>query len=68
MEEVTLYVVETQEPPAQNIFRYNDELDAIVAYFNAVAANYSALKAGSVEHFGVYLKNKDMSIITSEVK
>jgi len=68
MEEVTLYVIETQEPPAQNIFRYNDELDATVAYFNAVAANYSALKAGSVEHFGIYLMNADLSIIKNEVK
>ena len=68
MEEVIYFVAETQEPEAQNLFRYHDELDAIVAYYNAVAANYSAYKSGAVNHFAVYLLNKDFSILNMERK
>jgi hypothetical protein len=48
-----LYVVNSQEPEAQSIFRYNDELDAIVAYYNTLASNYSAYKAGTITGFTV---------------
>lgn len=68
MEEVTYFVVEVQDPEAQSIFRYHSELDAIVAYYNAVAACYSAYKAEAVQHFAVYLMDEAFNKIRMEIK
>lgn len=57
-----LYVLNSQEPEAQSIIRYNDELDAIVAYYNTLASNYSAFKAGTITGFTVAIMDKDFHV------
>ena len=61
------YVVNTQIPEAQSIFRYDGngdldaaELDAIVAYYNTLASNYSAYKAGTLTGFTVAILDADL--------
>ena len=58
----TYYVINIQNPEAQSIFRYHDELDAIVAYYNALSANYSAFKAGTLEHFTVCIMDGTLNV------
>lgn len=48
------FVINKQDTPdAQSIFRYTEELDAIVAYYNTLASNYSAYKQGAITGFTV---------------
>ena len=59
-----LYVVNSQEPEAQSIFRYYDELDAIVAYYNTLSSNYSAYKAGTISGFTVAILDHKYQVYT----
>lgn len=60
--ETPLYVVNSQEPEAQSIFRYTEELDAIVAYYNTLASNYSAYKAGTITGFTVAILDRNFQV------
>jgi len=60
--ETPLYVINSQEPEAQSVFRYYNELDAIVAYYNTLASNYSAYKAGTITGFAVAILDHNYQI------
>lgn len=56
------YVINTQTPTAQSFFAYEDELSAIVAYYNTLAANYSAVKEGTLTAFTVCIQDSNLHI------
>ena len=56
------YVINTQTPTAQSFFAYEDELSAIVAYYNTLAANYSAVKEGTLTAFTVCIQDSTLQI------
>lgn len=56
------YVINTQPPTAQSFFAYEDELSAIVAYYNTLAANYSAVKEGTLTAFTVCIQDSSLHI------
>lgn len=48
------FVINKQDTPdAQSIFRYTEELDSIVAYYNTLASNYSSYKQKAITGFTV---------------
>lgn len=55
------YVVNTQNPTAQSFFAYENELDAIVAYYNTLASNYSAYAAGTITGFIVCILDSNLA-------
>lgn len=59
-------IIIQNNPDAQSIFRYPDDLDANVAYYNAVAGNFSAFKEGAIESFTVRLCDENFVTIDSK--
>lgn len=51
------------EADAQSIFRLNNDIEAYVAYFNALASSYSALKEGNIKSFFIKLEDNHHNII-----
>lgn len=59
-------IIIQNSPDAQSIFRYTDDLDANVAYYNAVATNFSAFKEEVIESFTVRLCDENFVTIDSK--
>lgn len=63
------FVINKQDTPdAQSIFRYTEELDAIVAYYNTLASNYSAYQQGAIQGFTVTMTDGYFNEIKKEIK
>lgn len=59
---MTLYVINSQTPEAQSVFRYTEEIDAIVAYYNTLSSNFSAFKAGTLSGFATAILDENYSV------
>lgn len=62
------FVINRQDTPdAQSIFRYTEELDSIVGYYNALASNYSAYKQGAIKSFAVSRTDENFNEIEKAI-